>query len=110
MEVLFADRRLRNRLSSKAHLVTTYGDVVAKRATQRFQELRAAGTLADMRNLPGKCHELTGDRTGQLAVHLDARYRLIFRPADNPPPTKADGGLDWDAVTEIVVIAIVDYH
>lgn len=110
MEVLFTDRRLRDRLSTRTHLVKKYGDVVAKRVTQRLQELRSAETLADMRNLPGKCHELTGDRTGELAVNLDAQHRLIFRPAENPAPQKPDGGLDWDAVTDVVVTEIVDYH
>jgi len=31
-------------------------------------------------------------------------------PAHNPIPTKQDGGLDWHAVTEIVIVAITDTH
>lgn len=110
MKVLFYDERTARQLSDKTRLVRTYGEVVARRVTQRLQELVGAETCEDMRKLPGKCHELTGDRTGQLAVRLDGQYRLILRPADNPAPSKPDGGLNWAAVTEIVVIEIVDYH
>lgn len=63
-----------------------------------------------MRALPAaRCHELRGNRTGQLAVNLDQPYRLIFTPAP-PPPTKPDGGLDWTRVTTIIVLGIEDYH
>jgi len=43
---------------------------------------------------------------------MDAKhpYRLIFEPADNPPPTKDDGGLDWNEVTAIRIVEIEDYH
>lgn len=110
MEVLFSDERTARQLSNRTVLVTTYGDVLARRITQRLQELSAADALDDMRKLPGKCHELVADRDGHLAVRLDKRSRLIFKPADNPAPAKPDGGLDWTAVTAIVVIEIVDYH
>ena len=63
-----------------------------------------------MRLLPGRCHELTGDRAGQLALDLDHPYRLIFMPFHDPIPTKADGGLDWTAVTAVVIVGVEDYH
>jgi len=56
------------------------------------------------------CHELTGQNAGFLAVDVSANYRLIFQPAEDPPPLKDDGGLDWSAVTEILILDIVDYH
>lgn len=110
VEVLFSDERIARHLSSRTMLVRTYGDVLARRITQRLQELNAADTLDDMRKLPGRCHELVADRAGQLGVHLDGKTRLIFKPADNPATAKPGGGLDWTAVTAIVVIEIVDYH
>ena len=70
----------------------------------------AAETLEDMRLLPGRCHELTGDRAGQLALDLDHLYRLIFMPFHDPIPTKADSGLDWTAVTAVVIVGVEDYH
>lgn len=71
----------------------------------------AASTLEDMRLIPAaRCHELSGKRAGQLAVDLDHPRRLVFRPNHDPVPTKPDGGLDWSAVTSIVIVEIVDYH
>src|ERR1700746_1233552 len=74
----------------------------AKLIRGRLDDLKAASNLQIMRLLPGRCHELTGDRKGQLSVDLDGPYRLIFKPAHNPPPKRADGGLDWEQVTEII--------
>lgn len=63
-----------------------------------------------MRQLPGRCHELIGDRKGEISIDLDGPYRLIFEPADNPPPTNEDGGLDWKRVTAVVILAVEDTH
>jgi proteic killer suppression protein len=53
---------------------------------------------------------LTQDRKGQLAVDLVHPRRLVFEPANDPVPAKADGGVDWSKVTEIVILEVVDYH
>ncbi|MGA2602191.1 MAG: hypothetical protein ABSH09_34935 [Bryobacteraceae bacterium] len=63
-----------------------------------------------MRNRPGRCHELKGDRDGQLSIDLDGPYRLLFAPAHNPPPKKPDGGLDWKQVTAVVLAGLVNTH
>lgn len=88
----------------------TYGAELAKHIRKRLADLDAATTLEDMRTLPGRCEELSGDRTGQLSVRLTANDRLIFRPNHDPKPVKDDGGLDWTQVTAIEVIEAVDYH
>lgn len=63
-----------------------------------------------MRTLPGRCHELLADRAGQLALVIGQPYRLIFKPATLPTPKLASGGLDWDRVTFINILEVVDYH
>jgi len=63
-----------------------------------------------MRNLPGRCHELLHDRALQLSIDLDHPYRLIFEPADEPIPTKPDGGIDWNKVTALRILGIEDTH
>lgn len=110
MEVLFADQKVQRVCSNERRLTAQYGKVGAKKVSLRLQQLSAAATLEDMRNLPGRCHELTDNREGQLAVDLDHPRRLVFKPTLNPAPSKPDGGLDWDAVESITVIEIVDYH
>lgn len=88
----------------------TYGAEQAKRIRLRLNDLDAAETLEVMRTVGGQCHELTGDRTGQLAVHLNGNYRLIFEPADDPPAVKKDGGIAWPSVRAIRILEVVDYH
>ena len=78
---------------------------------QRLAELAATETLGDLRNLPGaRCHELTGDLKGCLAVDLQHPQRLIFEPDHDPCPVKPDGGLDWDQVKRVRILDIQDYH
>jgi proteic killer suppression protein len=111
MEIRFASSKVAKLCNSQKEMRGKLGPQCAARLQQRLEELRAAATLEDMRALPGaRCHELTQDLKGQLAVDLVHPRRLIFEPAHDPAPTKADGGLDWSKVTEIVILEIVDYH
>jgi proteic killer suppression protein len=77
---------------------------------RRLESLEAAETLADMDGVPGRCHALRGDRSGQFAVTLWGAYRLTFGVADDPIPRLDDGGIDRRRVTEIRVLEVVDYH
>jgi plasmid maintenance system killer protein len=110
MEVFFETEKLAKQLGQDRNRVRTFGPEGAKRIDLRLQQMRAARTLEDMRALPGRCHELTSDHRGHLAVDVHQPYRLIFRPTDNPAPTKADGGLDWMAVDSVTITQIEDYH
>jgi proteic killer suppression protein len=75
----------------------------------RLSDLRAASTLAVMRNLPGRCHELKGGRQGQFALTVAGGRRLVIEPADGWPETE-EGSDPWAAVDTIRVLEIVDYH
>ncbi|GGV01664.1 hypothetical protein GCM10010495_10980 [Kitasatospora herbaricolor] len=95
--------------ASERDMRRQYGALLARKIGQRLAALEAAENLEDLRPpAVGKCHELTGDYAGCLALNLDANWRLIFRPerwSDN-----GQGGLDWSAVDSVVVLSIVDYH
>jgi proteic killer suppression protein len=61
--------------------------------------------------------ELGADRARRLGRRLDdlraadnLEYRLIFEPAEDPPPAKPDGGLDWSSVRAIRINGIEDTH
>jgi plasmid maintenance system killer protein len=110
LEILFSSDRLRKLFNSQKDLQKQYGDAGSKRIRQRLDDLRAAATLEEMRPLPGSCKELTGDRAGQLSMKLHGGFRLIFEPANEPVPAKADGGLDWTKVTAIRILEAKDYH
>ena len=111
MDIIFASEKLKKILSSEKEIVRKYGPARRKALMRRMSELRAAANLEVMRTLPqARCHELKQSRKGQLAVDLAHPYRLIFEPANDPLPTKPDGGLNWSAVTAIRIIEVTDYH
>ena len=110
MDVLFPNEKKQKYFSDSKALQKEWGAEGSKKVALRLQQLGAATCLEDMRNLPGRCHELIGDLAGSLAVDLHKGFRLIFQPTKEPPPTKEDGGLDWTAVDSITVVEIVDYH
>lgn len=109
VELVFATTRLQRLFESQKELRRTHGDRCAKKLMTRVADLRAAGTLAEFRRLPGRCHELDGDRHGQLALELEGGKRLIFSPR-GPDIHRADGGLDWNLVEAVCLIEVVDYH
>jgi len=110
VEVSFDTERLAKICNSDKALVRSYGPEGAKRIARRLTQLSAAACLEDLRNGPGRCHELAGDRAGRLSLDLNGPYRLIFRPGDAEKARREDGGLMWAAVTEVIVIEIVDTH
>ena len=111
MDILFQDRKLAKALNNESLLVKTYGPQRTKLLKRRLDEFRAADNLEVLRSLPQiRCHELKGDRKGSLAADLDHPCRLLFEPANDPIPRKADGGLDWTGVTAIRVLSVEDYH
>lgn len=110
MDILFCNSKLEKECCDAQARRRRHGDERARRLGRRLDELRAAATLAVMRTLPGRCHELKEDRKGQLAIDLDGPYRLIFEPADEPYPLDGNGSLDWNRVTIIRVLLIGDYH
>lgn len=110
MDILFSDGRLERECCDEKARRRRHGNERAKRLGRRLDDLRAAESLADMRVLPGRCHELSANRKGQLAIDLDGPYRLIFEPANDPTPIDDDGHLLWGRVTAIRILGIEDYH
>lgn len=110
MEIIFAKRTLEAAVVSHAARVRAFGAERANKLNTRLTQLYEAERLEEMRGLPGRCHELRGDRQGQLAVDVTKNYRLIFKPTEQPPPQKDDGGLDWSKVEAITILEVEDYH
>jgi plasmid maintenance system killer protein len=110
MEVDFANDRVRALCGDVRKFRRKHGEPSARKLRARLADLRAARTLEDLRDLPGRCHELLGADAGSLALDLAGGLRLIFRPAEDPPPSKADGGLDWGQVRSIQILEVTDYH
>jgi proteic killer suppression protein len=112
MLLFFRTKKLQKTCNSSKEMQRSFGVIRAKKLQQRLMELQAADHLGQIPRVPPpRCHEMTGDRQGQLSVDLDHPYRLFFIPANDPVPLKEeDQGLDWSAVTEIEIIEIADPH
>jgi proteic killer suppression protein len=111
MDIIFRTSKLKKVCEDRAYREREFGPLRAKLLGRRLDDLRAASCLADLTMLPQtRCHELTGNRQGQISVDLDHPYRLLFTVADDPVPLKPDGGLDWSKVTSIKIIGVEDTH
>ena len=111
MDVAFSTAKLAKLCNSEKKLRGEFGPRMAAVIQQRLTELQAAETLEDLRHLPGpRCHELTGNLSGHLAVDLVHPQRLLFTANHDPLPERESGGLDWGAVTAVLIVGITDYH
>ena len=111
MEFTFADGKLEGICSSERQMVRRFGAPMARRLGARLAELAAAATLADLRALPQtRAHELTRGRDEQISLDLAQPYRLVLQVANEPVPRLQQGGLDWEAITSVVIIEVADTH
>lgn len=110
MNVTFLRSKLQKVCNSDKSLRGEYGDRMAEKIQVRLATLVQVETLAEMRLLPGRCHELTGDWAGHLALDLVHPQRLIFCPNHDPVPRTKEGSLIWELVTEVSIVVIADYH
>lgn len=110
MDVSYKSRKLEKQLTDPREMVKSFGQL-ARKVNQRLKELTDADNLAIIRTIQAaRCHELTGDRKGELAVVVSGNYRMVFEPNHQPIPNKDDGGLNWEEVTKIQINEIEDYH
>ena len=110
MDIEFEDDTLGKLCNDDRQLINRLNRQRAKLIRRRPDDLAAAPTLSVMRTLPGRCHELKGNRANQISLDLDGPNRLIFRPAHSPLPLKPDGGLDWNLVTAVAIVEVTDTH
>jgi proteic killer suppression protein len=110
MDIVFKDKKFKKECNNQRLLEKKYGADRARRIRRRLDDLHAANILEDMKNLPGRCHELLHNRSGQFSLDLDHPYRLIFEPADDSIPTRPDGGIDWTKVTAVRILGVEDTH
>jgi proteic killer suppression protein len=110
MEISFATSKLAKLCNSEKKLKGVYGPRMASLIQQRLMDLDTAETLESMRNVPGRCHQLTENLDGLFAVDLVHPDRLVFAPDHDPVPRLGGGGVDWSKITKIEVAGIGDYH
>ena len=108
MKISFLDADI-EALCKQSKLATReLGVESAKKLQRRLSELFAATVVAEL--VAGRPHPLKRDRAGQFALDLHGGCRLIFKPAKQPPPIKADGSIDWAQVDDITILEAGNYH
>lgn len=110
LDIYFTNKKLQKLCNNQAQLIRKHGLKPAKKISRHLHNMRVAQSLEDIRYLPGRCHPLSGDRAGQFALDLVHPHRLIFVPHHDPIPQKEDGGVDWQSITAVRIIAVEDYH
>ena len=110
MKITFKTNKLRKIANNPERCIKEYGKICGKKLLRRLTDLRDAITLEDVRYLPGRYHELKGDKKGQWACDLEHPCRLIFEPHEDPIPTNEDGQYLWMKILGVEIIEIVDYH
>ncbi len=110
MKIIFRDKKLAKSTKDYRKCCRLMGEKRSKFLALRLNTLRDAATLEEVRNMPGRFHELMGDRKGQWACDLDHPYRLLFRPLETPIPVNKDGQYIWVQILGVEITEIVDYH
>lgn len=110
MDITFANKKLEKLANNFALAQKKLGNDRATKYHQRLGDIRDVESFKDLQYLPGKFHNLSGDRNGQWSCNLDHPYRLIFEPAVQPVPTNVHGTQILSEMKIVKIIEIVDYH
>ena len=110
VEITFKTIRLRRDCTVAKWMQRAWGSRRSQEVRRRLDQLHAAENLEQMRAVHPRIHELKGNRADLISLDLDGSWRLLIEPADNPPPRKDDGGLDWSQITAVRVVAVEDTH
>ena len=76
MIILFKHKRLEKECNEYRLLVKRFGAPQATKITARLTDLRASPALETMRSLPGRCHELSGNLKGLLALDVVHPFQI----------------------------------
>lgn len=110
MDITFANKKLAKCANNFTYAQKKLGHERAVKYHQRMGDLRDVESFNDLQSLPGKFHNLSGNRSGQWSCDLDHPYRLIFEPAIKLIPTNVHGSPILTEMKIVEIIEIVDYH
>ncbi len=108
MDIEFSSPELQSLCEQQRLMTKELGDNCGRKLRTRLMDLHAARNVAELS--AGRPHPLKGDRAGQFALDLHGGKRLVFEPANNPVPVRADNSTAWDLVTKVRIVFIGDYH
>lgn len=108
MDTRYRSKKIRELCEKQAAAERKLGAACARKLLLRLLQIEAAARVSEL--VAGNPHPLKGDRDGQFALDLAGGWRLVFAPANDPCPTRPDGGIDWTQVTIVSIEFIGDYH
>lgn len=98
LQITYADRKIEKMCTDLEAAERKHGTQIAEMIHQRIQEISAADSVEQLVQYHiGKCHPLTGNRSGQYAMSLTKNWRLVFE--------KVKGYLKV-----VCIIEVKDYH
>ena len=110
MQINYRNRRLEKMCCQQKTARKKLGQRCGDLLLRRRQEIEAAETLAILRQVHPRTHELAGRLKGIISLDLEHPFRLLIRPDNDPVPLLEDGGLDWAAVTIVQIWEVEDTH
>ena len=109
MKIDYNPRKLAKIFADERSLLKAYGDR-AKKINQRHGELKAASSLYVISKTAANLHPLKGNRGGDWAVDIYKNWRICFEINHDPIPYIEGAGIDFNKVTDIIIISVEDYH
>ena len=77
--MIFKNNKLKKILSDPREIQKAFGNM-AKKVSQRMEQLKAAPTLSDMVNYQAaRCHQLKGERKDEWAIDISVNHRMILK-------------------------------
>lgn len=110
MDVTTKDKNLLLALQNDPKAAKKFGANMLRVLQQRIKHLQRVNNLEEIRNYPGRFHELVDNRKGQWACDLGQPYRLVFIPHENPIPTDENGKYIWIEIKGVELIEVTNYH
>jgi proteic killer suppression protein len=111
MEISYTSKRMQKLCTSEKEMRGKLGVRMAEVLQRQLAAIEAVTNLEELGLIPQtRCHEMKGDRQGQISIDLVHPNRLYISPDHDPVPRKPDGGLDRAAVTRVVIVDIDDPH
>lgn len=111
VQISFANKKLAKLLGNQKEVLRTYGPDNGKRILLRLDQIAVSENLAILATLPQtRVHELVANRDEQISVDVKHPYHLLMKSDHDETPRKPDGGLDWNRITQVMILEITDTH
>ena len=108
MEIGYGNNKLKKLCLFSSEAEKKLGADSARKLRARLMDIEAHSNVSELH--AGRPHPLLGNRVGQFSLDLAGGKRLVFKPAQEPAPTKEDGSINWSSVESVIVVFIGDYH